>query len=96
RGAACPSARGGGGGGAGARGPRPPTAADIERLERWSVVLRGRGACGTLDGAANAAATLLARFAPEVAAHLEGRCPTCASGVYSADRPFEVEAVLPA
>ncbi|MGK8507541.1 NADH-ubiquinone oxidoreductase-F iron-sulfur binding region domain-containing protein [Nocardia asiatica] len=72
------------------------TAADIERLERWSVVLRGRGACGTLDGAANAAATLLARFAPEVAAHLEGRCPTCASGVYSADRPFEVEAVLPA
>lgn len=72
------------------------TAADIERLERWSVVLRGRGACGTLDGAANAAATLLARFSAEVTAHLEGRCPLCARGVYLADRPFDVEAVMPA
>ncbi len=70
------------------------TAADIERLERWSVVLRGRGACGTLDGAANAAATLLARFSAEVTAHLEGRCSTCACGIYLADRPFDVEAVM--
>ncbi|MGW5377836.1 NADH-ubiquinone oxidoreductase-F iron-sulfur binding region domain-containing protein [Nocardia sp. NPDC003999] len=68
-------------------------AADVERLERWSVVLRGRGACGTLDGAANAAATLLARFSAEVTAHLEGRCPTCAHGVRLADRPFDAEAV---
>ena len=32
---------------------------DLTRLERWSVVLRGRGACGTLDGATNVAASLL-------------------------------------
>ncbi|MGW5216644.1 NADH-ubiquinone oxidoreductase-F iron-sulfur binding region domain-containing protein [Nocardia sp. NPDC004085] len=69
------------------------TAADVDRLRRWSVVLRGRGACATLDGAANATATLLARFTAEVTAHLEGRCPTCARGVHPAERPFGVEAV---
>ncbi|MEU5762125.1 NADH-ubiquinone oxidoreductase-F iron-sulfur binding region domain-containing protein [Nocardia sp. NPDC047648] len=69
------------------------TAADIERLRRWSVVLRGRGACGTLDGAANAAATLLARFGAEVSAHLDGRCPLCARGVRVAERPFDVDGV---
>src|SRR5262245_55432458 len=35
------------------------TAEDVARLQRWSVVLRGRGACATLDGAANVAASLL-------------------------------------
>ena len=35
------------------------TAEDVARLERWSVVLRGRGACATLDGATNVAASLL-------------------------------------
>ena len=35
---------------------------DLARLERWSVVLRGRGACGTLDGATNVAASLLRHF----------------------------------
>ncbi|MFC8046127.1 NADH-ubiquinone oxidoreductase-F iron-sulfur binding region domain-containing protein [Nocardia sp. NPDC057353] len=64
---------------------------DVARLRRWSVVLRGRGACGTLDGATNAAATLLARFAPDVAAHLSGTCPTCSDGPYRAERPFEVD-----
>lgn len=66
---------------------------DLARLERWSVVLRGRGACGTLDGATNTAATLLARFPVEVVDHLDNRCPTCRSGAYTADRPFAVEAV---
>ncbi|WP_157978358.1 MULTISPECIES: NADH-ubiquinone oxidoreductase-F iron-sulfur binding region domain-containing protein [Nocardia] len=66
---------------------------DLARLERWSVVLRGRGACGTLDGATNTAATLLARFPAEVTEHLDNRCPTCRSGAYTADRPFAVEAV---
>ncbi|MEV0709500.1 NADH-ubiquinone oxidoreductase-F iron-sulfur binding region domain-containing protein [Nocardia aurea] len=66
---------------------------DLARLERWSVVLRGRGACGTLDGATNTAATLLARFPIEVTEHLDNRCPTCRSGAYTADRPFAVEAV---
>ncbi|MET7768452.1 NADH-ubiquinone oxidoreductase-F iron-sulfur binding region domain-containing protein [Nocardia sp. NPDC005366] len=68
-------------------------AEDLARLERWSVVLRGRGACGTIDGATNTAAGLLARFPAEVGDHLGNRCPTCRSGAYSADRPFEVEAV---
>ena len=29
------------------------SAEDVARVDRWSVVLRGRGACATLDGAAN-------------------------------------------
>ena len=35
---------------------------DLARLERWSVVLRGRGACATLDAATNVAASLLRQF----------------------------------
>ncbi|MFF3567358.1 NADH-ubiquinone oxidoreductase-F iron-sulfur binding region domain-containing protein [Nocardia jiangxiensis] len=70
------------------------TDADVERLQRWSVVLRGRGACGTLDGACNTAATLLTRFPAEVATHLDGRCPDCAQQLYLADRPFDARKVL--
>ena len=44
------------------------------RLERWSVVLRGRGACATLDAATNVAATLLQQFPEVVARHLDGEC----------------------
>ncbi|WP_420843103.1 NADH-ubiquinone oxidoreductase-F iron-sulfur binding region domain-containing protein [Cryptosporangium phraense] len=60
---------------------------DVDRLTRWSVVLRGRGACGTLDGATNVAASLLREFPSEVAEHLRGGCTGPA---YHADRPFEV------
>lgn len=67
------------------------TADDLARLQRWSVVLRGRGACGTLDAATNIAASLLARFPAEVQHHLEGECPGCAAGTFEALRPFEVE-----
>ena len=35
---------------------------DLARLRRWSVVLRGRGACATLDAATNVAASLLDQF----------------------------------
>ncbi|HXL59186.1 MAG TPA: NADH-ubiquinone oxidoreductase-F iron-sulfur binding region domain-containing protein [Mycobacterium sp.] len=69
---------------------------DLARLERWSVVLRGRGACATLDGATNLAASLLAQFPQMVASHLENGCTTCHSGAFSAVRPYEVEAVIPA
>jgi NADH:ubiquinone oxidoreductase subunit F (NADH-binding) len=69
---------------------------DLARLERWSVVLRGRGACATLDGATNLAASLLAQFPQMVASHLENGCTTCHSGAFSAVRPYEVEAVMPA
>ncbi|WP_276823744.1 NADH-ubiquinone oxidoreductase-F iron-sulfur binding region domain-containing protein [Mycolicibacterium mageritense] len=64
---------------------------DLARLRRWSVVLRGRGACATLDGAANMAGTLLAQFPDVVTRHLENNCQTCRSGAFTAQRPYEVE-----
>lgn len=67
------------------------TAEDLARLQRWSVVLRGRGACATLDGAANIAASLLAHFADLVQAHLDGSCDSCRT--FEALRPYEVEAI---
>lgn len=67
------------------------TAEDLARLERWSVVLRGRGACGTLDGATNIAASLLAQFPDDVQRHLTGDCDTCRPAPLRAQRPYEVE-----
>lgn len=67
------------------------TTEDVERLRRWSVLLRGRGACATLDAATNVAASLLGRFPGEVTAHLGGTCPDCARGAFRADRPYEAE-----
>jgi NADH:ubiquinone oxidoreductase subunit F (NADH-binding) len=54
---------------------------DIERLQRWSVSLRGRGACALLDGAAQVAGSLLREFREETAAHVSapGSCPQCAT-----------------
>ncbi len=66
---------------------------DVTRLERWSVVLRGRGACGTLDGATNVAASLLRQFPQLVTSHLANDCGSCRSDAYNALRPYEVEAV---
>jgi NADH:ubiquinone oxidoreductase subunit F (NADH-binding) len=66
---------------------------DVARLQRWSVVLRGRGACGTLDGATNVAASLLRQFPQAVACHLANDCPSCRAGAFNALRPYEVEAV---
>ncbi|MHA7664912.1 NADH-ubiquinone oxidoreductase-F iron-sulfur binding region domain-containing protein [Mycolicibacterium sp. HS_4_1] len=70
------------------------TGDDIARLRRWSRELRGRGACATLDGAANIAASLLDHFPAEVARHLENGCPACQSGDFLPVRPYEVEAVM--
>jgi NADH:ubiquinone oxidoreductase subunit F (NADH-binding) len=69
------------------------TTEDVDRLRRWSVVLRGRGACATLDAACNVAASLLDQFPDEVAGHLEDRCPDCSPGAFRADRPYQAEAV---
>lgn len=69
------------------------TQEDVTRLERWSVVLRGRGACGTLDGATNVAASLLRQFPQVVARHLANDCAACRTGAFAAVRPYEVEAV---
>lgn len=67
------------------------TADDVARLERWSVVLRGRGACATLDAATNIAASLLSKFPDQVARHLANDCPDCGSSPFTAARPFEVK-----
>jgi len=66
---------------------------DLARLRRWSVVLRGRGACATLDAATNIAASLLAKFPDLVQSHLHNGCQTCQLGAFKADRPYQVEAV---
>ena len=68
------------------------TAEDLTRLERWSVVLRGRGACATLDAATNVAASLLVQFPQIVARHMSGACEECRAGAFRAHRPYEVEA----
>jgi NADH:ubiquinone oxidoreductase subunit F (NADH-binding) len=66
---------------------------DLKRLRRWSVMLRGRGACATLDAATNMAASLLDQFPHAVEHHLENACQLCRIDVFQADRPYEVEAV---
>jgi NADH:ubiquinone oxidoreductase subunit F (NADH-binding) len=68
--------------------------ADLKRLEHWSTFLRGRGACGTLDGATNVAASLLREFPELVADHQRGSCAVCDSGPRPSDPPFAV--ALPA
>jgi NADH:ubiquinone oxidoreductase subunit F (NADH-binding) len=69
------------------------TADDLSRLQRWSVALRGRGACATLDAACTIAASMLAMFADDVARHADNACPVCREGAFTARRPFEVEAL---
>ncbi len=69
------------------------TTEDVQRLRRWSVLLRGRGACATLDAATNVAASLLDQFPGEVTAHLDGTGPDCTRGAFRADRPYEAETV---
>jgi len=66
---------------------------DLARLRRWSVVLRGRGACATLDAATNIAASLLDKFPDLVRSHLDNGCQTCQVGAFTADRPYQVEVV---
>ncbi|MCP3753548.1 NADH-ubiquinone oxidoreductase-F iron-sulfur binding region domain-containing protein [Streptomyces sp. TBY4] len=50
-----------------------------DRLERWSLGLRGRGACGLLDAAAGIAGSLLGAFPGLVRSHLREPCPVCAA-----------------
>lgn len=64
--------------------------AELDRLERWSTFLRGRGACGTLDGATNVAASLLREFPDSVDVHLRGACPSCETGKFPSYPPYGV------
>lgn len=68
------------------------TEQDVRRLRDWSVSLRGRGACGTLDGATNVAARLLTEFPDLVSAHISGSCPVCDTGRPVSVPPFVVPA----
>ncbi|MBT2275667.1 NADH-ubiquinone oxidoreductase-F iron-sulfur binding region domain-containing protein, partial [Rhodococcus qingshengii] len=67
--------------------------AEIDRLKYWSTFLRGRGACGTLDGATNVAASLLREFPDVVDAHLHGTCSTCERGKFPTYPPHGVSYV---
>lgn len=65
---------------------------DLERLDRWADMLRGRGACATLDAAAQLARTLLDRFAGPVAEHVGRPCGSCATWRFTAPRTrFAIE-----
>lgn len=66
--------------------------ADIERLRGWASGLRGRGACGTLDGATNVAGSLLAEFPDAVRDHLDADCDRCGQAAYG-EIPFAVEGI---
>ncbi|WP_227999788.1 NADH-ubiquinone oxidoreductase-F iron-sulfur binding region domain-containing protein [Nocardia australiensis] len=55
------------------------THGDVDILRRWSRELRGRGACGTLDGATTVAATLLHQFDTLIIQHLGSVCGACES-----------------
>lgn len=68
--------------------------ADLDRLERWATDLRGRGACGTLDGAANVARSVLREYPSVVDEHAAGPCPSCAAGPTVADPPYAIGAVV--
>ena len=57
------------------------------------MVLRGRGACATLDAATNVAASLLRQFPQVVDRHLHNDCRSCRADAFTAVRPYEVEAV---
>jgi NADH:ubiquinone oxidoreductase subunit F (NADH-binding) len=66
--------------------------ADVARLRSWSEFLPGRGACATIDGAANVAASLLREFPAEVESHLARGCPSCAGTDFLAPaRPFALD-----
>jgi NADH:ubiquinone oxidoreductase subunit F (NADH-binding) len=64
---------------------------EVQRLRHLSGFLPGRGACGTLDGAAAVGASLLREFPDVVAAHVAGRCRTCLSSADAHGPPFAVE-----
>lgn len=66
---------------------------DLTALRRWSVQLRGRGACATLDAACNVAGSLLDQFPHAVDRHLDNACEACHAGIFREHRPYEAESL---
>jgi NADH:ubiquinone oxidoreductase subunit F (NADH-binding) len=67
------------------------TADDIANLRRWGTTLPGRGACGTLDGAARVALSLLDQYPQLAESHVAGRCVRCHEDAYDrSDTRFRV------
>ena len=60
---------------------KSPQTDDLERLQRWSGELPGRGACRHPDGAAGLLRSALTVFAEDYAAHQRRRCLTIAEPV---------------
>jgi len=60
---------------------KSPQTDDLERLQRWSGELPGRGACRHPDGAAGLLRSALTVFAEDYAAHQRRRCLTVAEPV---------------
>lgn len=67
---------------------------DLDRLSHWSSFLRGRGACGTLDGATNLAGSLLREFPDVVAAHLQAPCDLCVTAPRRSGPPYATDPPL--
>jgi NADH:ubiquinone oxidoreductase subunit F (NADH-binding) len=55
---------------------------DVPDLVRWSTSLVGRGACGTLDGAAAIVRTLMHESTSSVERHARSNCPDCADDLH--------------
>jgi NADH:ubiquinone oxidoreductase subunit F (NADH-binding) len=55
---------------------------DVAGLKRWGTSLAGRGACGTLDGAAGIVAGLISGFDGLVHEHVSRTCTACRSDPY--------------
>jgi NADH:ubiquinone oxidoreductase subunit F (NADH-binding) len=49
------------------------TAVDLEKVRRWAVMVRGRGACHHPDGAVGQLESALAAFGDHLPAHMAGR-----------------------
>jgi len=69
------------------------TAADLDALERWAVMLPGRGACGLLDAAARLAGSLTVSFPGALAAHMAGPCAGPCAGCTQARGSIAVPVV---
>jgi len=63
----------------------------LDGLGRWSITLVGRGNCALLDAACSLTASLIARHADTLSAHLHSACPTCTARDEHADTRLRLQ-----